>query len=164
MILEEEGLMPTDKVAFACLYLPDEKLSEYINQKWKSAKMHGDIASIYLTGGSSSETIELLQQYVDVTGDVQTASWICVTFMPSELVQASEAAMSWISSYRSLLSAWNMYKERAMFDLACYTSQAIKQVMQQVRLFFIVWTLGQKSLICPKIHILKVSFFTKFTF
>ena len=70
---------------------------------------------------------------MDVTGDVQTASWICVTFMPGELVQANEAAMSWMSSYRSLLSAWNMYKERALFDLACYTSQAIKQVMQQVR-------------------------------
>ena len=80
--------------------------------------------------------LELLQQYVDVTGDVQTASWICVTFMPGELVQANEAAMSWMSSYRSLLSAWNMYKERALFDLACYTSQAIKQVMQQVRQLF----------------------------
>ena len=57
LILEEEGLMPTDRVAFACLYLPDEKLSDYINQKWKMAKLHGDISSIYLTGGSSSETI-----------------------------------------------------------------------------------------------------------
>ena len=91
--------------------------------------------------------VELLQQYVDVTGDVQTASWICVTFMPGELVQANEAAMSWMSSYRSLLSAWNMYKERALFDLACYTSQAIKQVMQQVRQLNTMFENHRKSLI-----------------
>ena len=95
--------MPTDKVAFACLYLPDEKLSEYINQKWKIAKNHGDISSIYLTGASSNETIELLQQYVDITGDVQTVCWICINFMPSELIQNHEAPKNWIASFRNLL-------------------------------------------------------------
>ena len=67
-ILNEEGLMPTDRVAFACLYLPDEKLSDYINTKWLIAKRNGDISSIYLCGASGNEAIELLQQYVDVTG------------------------------------------------------------------------------------------------
>ena len=31
-----------------------------------------------------------------------------------------------------LQSAWSMHEQRALFDLACYTSGAIKQVMQQV--------------------------------
>ena len=62
--------MPTDRVAFACLYLPDEKLSDYINTKWLIAKRNGDISSIYLCGASGNEAIELLQQYVDVTGKI----------------------------------------------------------------------------------------------
>ena len=87
-ILNEEGLMPTDRVAFACLYLPDEKLSDYINHKWQIAKRNGDISAIYLSGASGNEAVELLQQYVDITGDVQTVSWICIHYMPSDLVNA----------------------------------------------------------------------------
>ena len=87
-ILNEEGLMPTDRVAFACLYLPDEKLSDYINIKWQIAKRNGDISAIYLSGASGNEAVELLQQYVDITGDVQTVSWICIHYMPSDLVNA----------------------------------------------------------------------------
>ena len=80
--------MPTDRVAFACLYLPDEKLSDYINLKWQIAKRNGDISAIYLSGASGNEAVELLQQYVDITGDVQTVSWICIHYMPSDLVNA----------------------------------------------------------------------------
>ena len=80
--------MPTDRVAFACLYLPDEKLSDYINLKWQVAKRNGDISAIYLSGASGNEAVELLQQYVDITGDVQTVSWICIHYMPKDLVNA----------------------------------------------------------------------------
>jgi len=131
-ILNEEGLMPTDRVAFACLYLPDEKLSDYINTKWLIAKRNGDISSIYLCGASGNEAIELLQQYVDVTGDIQTVSWICIHYMPSELVNAQDAPQAWITSYRKLLEAWAMFVDRAAYDNACYSANINKPIMQQV--------------------------------
>ena len=43
-IIGEEALMPTDKLAFACLYLPDEKLSDYINRMWDNVRNQGDIS------------------------------------------------------------------------------------------------------------------------
>ena len=49
-ILNETALQPLDRLAFACLYLPDEKLSEYINKMWDKVKNDGDISGIYLTG------------------------------------------------------------------------------------------------------------------
>ena len=49
-ILNEKALNPLDRLAFACLYLPDEKLSEYINKMWDKVKSDGDISGIYLTG------------------------------------------------------------------------------------------------------------------
>ncbi len=131
-VLNEDGLQPTDRVAFACLYLPDEKLSEYINQKWHYAKSNGDISSIYLSGCSSSEAIDLLQQYVDLTGDVQTASWIVVDYMPGELASTSDGPREWVACYRNLLTYWNMFMERAAFDNACFVSKVVNPVVQQV--------------------------------
>lgn len=130
--MNEEGLMPTDRVAFACLYLPDEKLSEYINSAWQVAKVNGDISSIYLCGASSDESIELLQQYVDITGDCQTASWICVHFVPPELVLAQDGPQCWITTYRRLLDDWSLYVSRAEFDNACFVSKVTEPVAQQV--------------------------------
>ena len=67
-----------------------------------------------------------------VTGDIQTVSWICIHYMPSELVNAQDAPQAWITSYRKLLEAWAMFVDRAAFDNACYSANINKPIMQQV--------------------------------
>ncbi len=47
-IIQELGLIPTDRVAFCCLHLPDDKLSEYVNNHWETAKRAGNHRSINL--------------------------------------------------------------------------------------------------------------------
>ena len=67
-----------------------------------------------------------------VTGDIQTVSWICIHYMPSELVNAQDAPQAWITSYRKLLEAWAMFVDRAAYDNACYSANINKPIMQQV--------------------------------
>ena len=67
-----------------------------------------------------------------VVGDIQTVSWICIHYMPSELVNAQDAPQAWITSYRKLIEAWAMFVDRAAFDNACYSANINKPIMQQV--------------------------------
>lgn len=71
---------------------------------------------------------------MDITGDVQTASWICVLYMPSELLNSREAdePMNWIMNYRNLLTTWGLAHKRSEFDNACQTYGSVKIPMQQV--------------------------------
>lgn len=131
-ILLEEGIVPSDRVAFACLYLPDEKLCSFVNRYWEKAFHDGDISSIYLSGASSSEAVDLLQQYVDLTGDIQTVSWICLLYMPIEILNSNESVQNWMSCYRNLLGMWHLVRERANFDNSCLSTGAAKIQMQQV--------------------------------
>ena len=83
-------------------------------------------------GASSNETIDLFQQYVDLTGDVQTVSWIVVLYMPKELANSREEPMGWISNYRNLLTCWSLCYQRSEFDNACNDSGPVKIPAQQV--------------------------------
>jgi hypothetical protein len=39
----------------------------------------------------SQECVELLQKYLDLTGDVQTVTWLSVKALPSDLALTNEA-------------------------------------------------------------------------
>ncbi|KAL5112306.1 GATOR complex protein MIOS [Taenia crassiceps] len=73
-ILENENLFLIDRLAFACLYLNDEKLSEYVLSTFHRMLGDGRLEAVLLTGLSSSHFFDLLQHYVDLTFDVQTAA------------------------------------------------------------------------------------------
>jgi len=42
---QDSNLKILDRIAFACLYLPDMKLTEYVNSFWKEAKSKGILVS-----------------------------------------------------------------------------------------------------------------------
>ncbi|VDK35613.1 unnamed protein product [Taenia asiatica] len=73
-ILENESLFLIDRLAFACLYLNDDKLREYVLSTFHRMLGDGRLEAILLTGLSSSHFFDLLQRYVDFTFDVQTAA------------------------------------------------------------------------------------------
>jgi hypothetical protein len=41
VVLQDPNLKIVDKIAFACLYLPDAKLAEFVSEFWKEAREHG---------------------------------------------------------------------------------------------------------------------------
>ncbi|VDM32980.1 unnamed protein product [Hydatigera taeniaeformis] len=73
-ILQNDSLFLIDRLAFACLYLNDDKLREYVLSTFHRMLDEGRLEAVLLTGLSSSYFFDLLQCYVDLTFDVQTAA------------------------------------------------------------------------------------------
>ncbi|CAH8545006.1 unnamed protein product [Heterobilharzia americana] len=72
--IEDDTLCLIDRVAFACLYLNDDDLLMFVRSTCDSMVQRGQLEAILLTGLCSSDFITLIQNYVDITGDVQSAA------------------------------------------------------------------------------------------
>ncbi|XP_065221938.1 GATOR2 complex protein MIOS-B [Planococcus citri] len=115
-VLCETDMLIDDRVAFACIFLSDADLVEYVCKLTDYIYETGDITGIILTG-TSEECIPLLQKYLDKTGDVQSVSLIAVRGFHSNFLHEDNICQSWIESYRSLLDGWRLWIERAKFDI-----------------------------------------------
>ncbi|RTG83870.1 WD repeat-containing protein mio, partial [Schistosoma bovis] len=73
-ILNDDALCLIDRVACACLYLNDDDLLVFLRSTCNSMVQRGQLESILLTGLCSNDFINLIQNYVDTTGDVQSAA------------------------------------------------------------------------------------------
>lgn len=132
-ILAEEGMEIEDKVAFACKYLPDNKLSHFLENLSSKLSNAGDLDGILLTG-ISLDGINLLEKYVNKTTDVQTASLVivnCVPHIPSE-VSKDARILSWIENYRNLLDMWRLWHQRSLFDIHRNLKDSTQKPPQQV--------------------------------
>ena len=112
-----EDIITSDKIAFSCLHLPDHKLMWYVNDCWKKVLERGDLTGFYICGGSSQESVSVIQMFVDHHGDIQTASWLSVKLLTPELVKGDQVQF-WINSYKSLLDGWGLYTARVELDNA----------------------------------------------
>nr|CAD7396883.1 unnamed protein product [Timema cristinae] len=81
--------------------------------------------------GANSDGVELLQNYLDITGDVQSVSLLGMRVFPGNLVQ-SQLIQEWISNYRTLLNVWRLWKQRAQFDIAMSAYSPSEKPAQQV--------------------------------
>lgn len=114
-ILNEKKLPLTDRMAFACIFLSDTQLSEYIKRQIVLCIENGDLCGILLTG-ASNDGVALLQSYLDTSEDIQTVSLIASRFFDSETFSNSKIQF-WISVYRNLLDQWKFWPQRANFDI-----------------------------------------------
>ncbi|XP_015172042.1 PREDICTED: WD repeat-containing protein mio [Polistes dominula] len=119
-VLNENGMAVEDRVAFALMFLPDNKLIEYIKKLTQNLTEEGNLAGFLLTG-ASLEGIKLLNRYLEISGDVQSCSLIAIRALSPKLLQENQVEV-WIASYRDLLNAWKMWIQRAHFDIAMRTA------------------------------------------
>lgn len=119
-VLYEDGVSISDRMAFACHYLNDRQLSEYVKAMILNSISKGDLNGLLVTG-ATLDGIQLLQSFVDRTDDVQTAALIGAKIMPPDL-QTDNRIQSWILSLRNLLNIWQMWEKRAAFDISIQTS------------------------------------------
>lgn len=132
-ILAEEGIEIEDRVAFACKYLPEKKLSQFLENLSIRMSNAGDLDGILLTG-ISLDGINLLEKYVNKTTDVQTASLVivnCVPHIPGE-VSKDARVLSWIENYRNLLDMWRLWHQRSLFDIHRNLKDSTQKPPQQV--------------------------------
>uniref|UniRef100_A0A0A9ZA57 WD repeat-containing protein mio n=3 Tax=Lygus hesperus TaxID=30085 RepID=A0A0A9ZA57_LYGHE len=129
LVLEEEDMAVTDRIAFALSFLSDSKMIDYLIQLTDQLTADGNLAGLILTGMCSA-SLPLLQQYLDNTGDVQSVSTIAMRTFPTPLLECNRSQY-WISSYRELLDMWRMWNHRAQFDIQ-HNSRTSTRPEQQI--------------------------------
>lgn len=129
-VLLENGIAVEDRVAFACTFLSDAKLADYLYKLVEKLTDEGDLAGMLLTG-ATQDGAKLLQRYLDITGDVQSVSLLAVRAFPLE-IQKDPNVQNWIASYQQILDAKKLWDQRAHFDLALNTANPCEKLPQQV--------------------------------
>ncbi|XP_062035344.1 GATOR2 complex protein MIOS [Lepus europaeus] len=114
-VLYENKVAVRDRVAFACKFLNDTQLNRYIDKLTNEMKEAGNLEGILLTG-LTKDGVDLMESYVDRTGDVQTASYCMLQGSPLDVLK-DERVQYWIENYRNLLDAWRFWHKRAEFDI-----------------------------------------------
>ena len=109
--LFDDSIAIADRVGVAAKFLPAALLSSYIKDLYKSCLVSGDISGLVLTGLGTSHGMDLLQRYVDCSGDVQTAALVTAGLTKPERVH------EWLESYRDLLNGWGLWTVRAKLDI-----------------------------------------------
>lgn len=70
-------------------------------------------------------------RYIDVSGDVQTASILAARCFNSQMLSESGPRL-WLTEYRNLLDSWRLWNHRAEFDIAAEAALAPFCAAQQV--------------------------------
>ena len=129
-ILNDRTLAVSDRVAFACRYLPDAELRKFLEGLRDSLVADGSLSGLLLTGMGVGGSL-LMSTYVDRIGDVQTAALLWANETISD-----KRGLRWITAYRDLLDTWSLWEQRAMFDVARTSSAAAKPAQIQPRCTF----------------------------
>jgi hypothetical protein len=74
---------------------------------------YGNLYGILLTG-LSSECVDLFQNYIRRTSDVQTPA---VAVIHNVKTITNKYVVGWIESYRELLDSWMLWEQRAHYDI-----------------------------------------------
>nr|CAH7750665.1 unnamed protein product [Callosobruchus chinensis] len=121
---KREDVAVDDRVALACMYLPDIQLKEYMQNLLEELCKDGNsmvvleertvCVSDYFVGNSANG-LKLLQKYLNNTADIQSTALIAMRAFHENL--ESEMVKHWFENYRELLNHWRLYNERADFDI-----------------------------------------------
>lgn len=127
-VLNENEISVDDRVAFACTFLSDSKLNEYLKSLTTKMISEGNLDGMLLTG-NNMDGIRLLQRYLDITGDVQSTALVSVRAFGADLLQETQ---DWVLSYTNLLDTWQLWHERALFDVMFQAQRPNDKPRQQV--------------------------------
>ncbi|XP_017075832.2 LOW QUALITY PROTEIN: GATOR complex protein MIOS [Drosophila eugracilis] len=114
-VLKEDGVSLSDRMAFACKYLSETKLADYVTQQIQTAIDGGDLNGLMLTG-ESLDGINILQSYMDTSFDVQTVALVAINYFRQEHF-ADKRIQYWIASYLDHLNSWGLWEKRAELDI-----------------------------------------------
>jgi len=113
-VLEEEALPFQERLTIALQFLDDKALSSYLRRTTDKSCARGDIEAIVITGLTPAG-MNILQSYVDRTGDVQTAAILSSYVCPLKFTDTR--AGRWIETYRDLLDGFKLHHHRVAFDI-----------------------------------------------
>ncbi|KAI8992887.1 hypothetical protein BD414DRAFT_412412 [Trametes punicea] len=112
-VLEEDSLPLRERLAIALQFLDDNDVSAYLRRVSDRCIHDGDIDGIVVTGLSNSG-MDLLQTYLELTGDVQSVALLS-SLLPSRA--QDPRATRWLNAYRDLLDGWRLFHHRCQLDI-----------------------------------------------
>ena len=113
-VLEEDALPLRERLAVALQFLDDSALSALLRRIAARTAARGDPAGLVVTGLSRAG-LDVLQGYVDSTGDVQTAALLGAHVHPHHA--RDPRVERWLAAYRDLLDGWRLFHHRCQFDV-----------------------------------------------
>lgn len=113
-VIDEQGLTLRERIALCVRYIREEEVSAILHDLCRTEVAEGNLEGLLLTG-INNDSLDLLQTYVDRTGDVQTAALVG-SFKAS--LSNDPRIMHWISEYENLLRVWGLHVARCRFSLA----------------------------------------------
>ncbi|EJD02917.1 WD40 repeat-like protein [Fomitiporia mediterranea MF3/22] len=113
-VLEEEALPLRERLAIALRFLDDKQLTSYLRRIADDCRSKGSIEGLIVTG-LTPLGLDVLQSYVDSTGDVQTVALLSSYICPGRYKDVR--AERWVEAYRDLLDGWKLFHHRCQFDI-----------------------------------------------
>jgi len=129
-VLGETDMELEDRIAFACKYLNDAKLTNYVENVTTKMISGGNLEGLLLTG-LTADGIDLLENFITNTSDVQTAVLIILNAKVADVLKDSRVA-SWIANYEDLLDRWRLWHDRALFDSLVQACDVTRKINQQI--------------------------------
>lgn len=114
-VLNVNNLDIVDRIAVAHIFLSDSLLKEFLEREWSNFIANGMLEGILITK-NHADTLNIVQAYVDRTGDLQTACWVFLFTFPPELIK-SDKVIELVDNYRTMLDRWKMFAERSELDI-----------------------------------------------
>ena len=142
-ILEEESLPLRERLAIAFRFLDDRAVSSYLRQLADRFRLDGDIEGLIVTG-LTPIGLDVLQGYVDSTGDVQSASILASFVCPAAF--KDPRADRWLEAYCSLLDGWKLFHHRCQFDIS--RGEIIKEAVMKEKVPPFEWVAPQLAIKC----------------
>jgi hypothetical protein len=140
---ESTSLSLSDRMIIALRFLDDQALSLFISKWVPKLQKQGRIDGILLTGWTT-EGLDLMEAYLDRSGDIQTIALLLVR----QNCPPDPRISMWIDTYRDMLDQWQLFKTRALLDIFCnQRNRNIENIPSQIfiRCNFCNQTISQGS-------------------
>jgi len=119
-VIAENSLPLKYRVGVALRHLDDSELTRFVSRATEEAITAGDVEGVVLTGTGTKQAFDLLANYVDRFGDLQTAVLALTPTIPRYIDDEAIRRRfdSWREIYRSHIMSWNLKFDRVRFDIA----------------------------------------------
>lgn len=124
-VLEEDSLPLRERLAIAFQFVEDKALTSYLRRTAERASSRGDLGGLIVTG-LTPPGMNILQNYVDRTGDMQTAAILSSYVCPARF--SDVRVDRWLDAYRDLLDGFKLFHHRVSFDID--RGQIIQEAVQ----------------------------------
>lgn len=150
-VLYEEAISLRERLGVALRFLPDADLTRFLERTTLAVIEKGELEGLILTG-ITPRGIDLLQSYVNKTGDVQSAALVSIFGSPRYFKDSR--VMEWVQTYRAMLNSWELFAMRAKFDIVrsklSRTSTGVQTLEVKPRQLYLQCTNCKKNINSPR--------------